>query len=138
MIGGLLALAMALCWAGTGVALRRVPARLDVFLVSGLRASFGLLAILPLVLLSGDWGDYRSLTASQIRYLIGSVIAGGVLGDIAYLISLRLLGLSRCFPIVNSYPLFTVLFSLLFLGEQIDLAVLAGTMVTVLGVVLVV
>ena len=137
VIGVLLALGMAVCWAATGVALRGAPDRLDVFLVSGLRASFGLLAIIPLVLLSGSLRDYRTLTTSQVLYLEGSVVAGGLLGDICYLLSLRLLGMSRCFPIINSYPLFTVLFSILFLHERVELALVGGGLLVIAGVYLI-
>jgi len=135
--GVVLALAMAFCWAGTGVALRGVPVRLDVLLVTGLRALVGMLATVLLVLLAGRIQEYRLLTARQVFFLLASAVAGGVVADVLYLSSLRLLGMNRCFPIVNSYPLFTVAYSAVLLGERITWRTLTGAAVVFLGVYLV-
>jgi len=115
MLGMFFALGMALCWAATGIVLRSLPTRLDVFVVTGLRALFGMLAIALLVVATGSTGQFRLLTAPKTLCLAGSILAGGVLGDTLYLQSLRVLGMTRCFPIISCYPLFTVLYSALLL-----------------------
>ena len=137
MLGIVCALGMALCWASMGIVLRSLPARLDAFVVTGLRATFGMVAIALLVVVTGGVAQYRLLTTTKVLYLVGSILAGGVVGDTLYLRGLRLLGMARCFPIINSFPLFTVLFSALLLGERISLVTMSGMLLVFAGIYLV-
>ena len=137
MLGIAFALGMALCWAVMGVVLRSLPSHLDAFVVTCLRALFGTLAIALLVVATGGLEQYRLLTATKTLYLVGSILAGGVLGDTLYLLSLRLLGMTRCFPVVSSYPLFTVLYSTLLLGERVSLSMLSGMLLVFVGIYIV-
>jgi len=131
------AFGMAVSWAVMGIVLRRIPSRLGVFLVNGLRALFGLLAVVLLVVATGRCGAFRLLSCADVLYLVGSILAGGVLGDVLYLSSLRLLGMPRCFPIINSYPLFTVILSVVLLGEQVSGAMIGGMLLVFAGIYLV-
>jgi DME family drug/metabolite transporter len=137
MLGIVFALGMALCWASMGIVLRSLPARLDAFVVTGLRATFGMVAIALLVVATGGVAQYRLLTTTKVLYLVGSILAGGVVGDTLYLQSLRLLGMQRSFPIINSFPLFTVLCSALLLGERISLVTMSGMLLVFAGIYLV-
>lgn len=137
MLGVFVALGQALSWAGTTVMLRRVPTRLDPFLVNGLRAVVGATIIIPLALMSGSAADYRSLTSVRLFYLIGSVVVGGVIGDALYVAALRTLGVGGAFPITNTYPLLTLLFGVLFLGEQPTVRVIVGMALAIAGIYLV-
>lgn len=137
ILGILLALAQALTWSGTSILLRSLSTKLDAFLVNGLRAGIGLLVIIPLMLLTGTVSDYQKLTALQVTYLVGSVVIGGVFGDVLYVTSLKLIGVSRAFPITNTYPLFTVLFSIWLLGEQVGWTLWIGMVLVLFGVYLV-
>jgi drug/metabolite transporter (DMT)-like permease len=137
ILGILLALAQALTWSGTSILLRSLSTKLDAFLVNGLRAGIGLLVIIPLMFLTGTVSDYQKFTFLQVVYLVSSVIIGGVVGDALYVTSLKLIGVSRAFPITNTYPLFTVLFSLWLLGEQVGWTLWVGMVLVLLGVYLV-
>ncbi len=137
ILGILLALALALTWSGTSILLRSLSTKLDAFLVNGLRAGIGLLVIFPLMFLTGTVSDYQKLTLVQVAYLIGSVIIGGVLGDALYVTSLKLIGVSRAFPITNTYPLFTVLFSIWLLAEKVGWTMWIGMVLVMFGVYLV-
>lgn len=137
MLGVVFALGMALCWASMGIVLRSLPARLDAFVVTGLRATFGMAAIALLVVATGGVAQYRLLTTTKVLYLVGSILAGGVVGDTLYLQSLRILGMQRSFPIINSFPLFTVLCSTLLLGERISLVTISGMLLVFVGIYLV-
>lgn len=137
LTGIVLALIQALVWSTTTLFLRTLSTRLDPFLVNGLRAAVGLLIIVPLVFITGSLADYQQLTALNLLFLTASVILGGVVGDALYISSLKSLGVSRAFPITNSYPVFTVVFSVLLLGEHITAFTLAGMALVLLGVYLV-
>jgi len=124
-------------WSSTTIFLRTLSTRLDPFLVNGLRAAAGMLVIIPLVFITGGLPDYQRLTAPHLLFLTGSVIVGGVVGDALYISSLKTLGVSRAFPITNSYPIFTVIFSALLLGERIEATTLGGMALVLMGVYLV-
>jgi drug/metabolite transporter (DMT)-like permease len=136
-LGLLLSLAQAACWAVSTVALRQLTTRLDVMLINGIRAALALLFILPAVFISGSLGDYAMLTPLRLIFLIGSVIIGGVIGDAFYLTALRTLGVARAFPISNSYPLFTVLFSVILLDSTITARMILGMFIVLVGVYLI-
>jgi len=118
----------------TSIVLRRLSTEMDGFLVNGLRCTLALLVVLPLVWLTGGFTQYHQLDWRQLFFLMGSVAIGGAVGDGLYVLSLKTLGISRAFPITNSYPVFTVLFSALFLGEQITLSMVAGMALVLAGV----
>jgi drug/metabolite transporter (DMT)-like permease len=136
-VGILFAFAQALCWAATTVLLRSLSTRLDAFLVNGLRALLGLGIIIPLVLLTGGLGDYRLVTTTRFVLLAASVIIGGVVGDAFYVNSLKLIGVSRAFPITNTMPLLTVLLSALLLGAPLRPLNLLGALLVIGGVYLI-
>jgi len=138
VLGILYALGMSLCWAGSGIAMRKLSTFMDPFVLNGVRAAFSLVALGLLFPLMGDPEAFRALTTLQIFYLIASVILGGVVADTLYVAGLRLLGMSRCFPIVNSYPLFTVLFGVLFLGEPLEWQTLLAAALVLVGIYFVV
>ena len=124
-------------WAVTTLFLRRLTARLGVFLLNGLRGAVSLLVIIPMAIVAGSMEEVRLLTAEKILFLTTSIIGGGVFGSVLYLRSLKLLGVSRAFPISNSYPLFTVFFSFLLLHETVKWTVIPGTLLVLSGVYLV-
>jgi DME family drug/metabolite transporter len=136
MVGIVFGLLQAFSWATTTIILRSLSTEMDAFLVNGLRAISGGVVIIAVVLLTGATGDYRLLSATHLLFLIGSVIVGGVIGDAFYVSSLRTLGVGRAFPITNSYPMFTILFSALFLGEHIGWEMIGGAVLVMLGVYL--
>ena len=134
LLGIILGLCQAMCWACTTILLRFLSNRLDAFLVNGLRAAMSLLLIVPAMLVTGHAGDFALLDWKSILYLTSSVALGGVVGDALYVTSLKMLGVHRAFPITNSYPLFTMLFSALLLGERVTWLMAAGMVLVLLGV----
>ena len=93
-----------------------------------------MLVIMPLVWITGGLGDYQYVTTTQVLFLVGSVILGGVIGDALYITSLKTLSVGQAFPVANSHPLFTVLFSALLLEAPITWSLLLGLALTLLGV----
>lgn len=133
-LGIIFAFAQAFCWASTSIVLRSLATELNPFLVNGLRAATGMLVIIPLVWITGGLSDYQYITTTQILFLVGSVILGGVIGDALYVNSLKMLSVGQAFPITNSHPLFTVLFSVLLLDADVTWNLLFGLALTLLGV----
>ena len=129
---------MALCWAANSIAIRSLPTRLNPFAVGAARAAIGMVLLFLVVLLGGRFTQYRLLTSTQLGYLVASILAGGVIGDVLNISSLRALGVSRAFPLINSYPLMTVLASVALLGERLEWSAIVGALLALGGVYLVV
>jgi len=134
--GVVIALAHALVWAATGIVLRSLSTRLDAFLVTGLRAVTGWLLVLPLALLVAP-ASFGAITPRHALHLMGSVVLGSVIGGVSGIRSMKLLGMARSFPITNSYPLFTMLFSVTLLGERLRWPMVPGAILALVGMYLV-
>ena len=136
-MGIIIAFMQAFCWAGTSIVLRTLTTRMHPMLINGLRALTGWMLLIPAALLTGAAADLALLTPLRMAYLIGSVVLGAVFGDYLYLRSLKILGVGRAFPITSSYPVFTVLLGIIFMGDAVELQTLAGMAIVILGVYLV-
>ncbi len=131
------AFASAFSWACTTILLRGLAARMDPFLANGLRVALAVLVVVPLALFSQGIAGYRSLTLGVVALLLGGVILGGVLGDGLYMTALKRVSVGRAFPVANTYPLFTFLFSILLLGTRPTWEMVAGLALVMGGVYLV-
>jgi drug/metabolite transporter (DMT)-like permease len=65
------------------------------------------------------------------------VLFGGAFGDALYLVSQERIGVSRAFPILNTYPIITYMLALFFLDEVLDIGTITGIVLSICGVVLV-
>lgn len=133
-LGIIFAFAQAFAWSCTSLVLRNLSTRLDPFVVNGVRAVFGLIVLVPILLLTANLQEFALLTPNSLVYLIGSVVLGGVFGDALYVMSLKSLGVGVAFPISNSFPLFTVIFSALLLGTAIEWPTIVGMVLIMAGV----
>ena len=77
------------------------------------------------------------LPESVLLPLAISVLFGGAFGDAVYLSSQERIGVSRAFPISNTYPIFTYLFALVFLSDTLRITTITGISLTILGIILI-
>jgi uncharacterized membrane protein len=85
------------------------------------------------VLLSGGIPDYTR--AAMAVFVILGVLQSAI--SLLTFIGLQKIGTSRSQPLRNSYPLWSAMIAILIMNEQASAAVLAGTFLVVLGVVLI-
>ncbi|RUM33697.1 MAG: hypothetical protein DSY33_03735 [Archaeoglobus sp.] len=94
-------------------------------------------ALLTLAVITGEW----SFSAIDMKRAIYLVLAGAIAGGFAmvtYYAALKELGAGKTVPLTSIYPLFTVIFSVLILGERVNVTrAILGTLLIVCGVVLV-
>jgi len=137
VLGLFLALAQTVCWAWASIVLRQLSAEHDATLLNGLRSLVGLVFVLPLVWITGQEAGFQALDTRNLIYIVGASLAGGVIGDGLYIAVLDMLGVSRALPIVNSFPIFTLLLSALFLDDHITWLVVVGIVLVLVGAYLV-
>jgi len=134
MFGELAALGAALCWT-VSAALYKV-ALSDAKPVSA-NISRCISTTVFFIACLGVTGRVQYLAALGVDSLVLAGLSGVIglcVGDTLYMLSLKLIGVSRAVPVTCTYPLFTMLFAALFFSEQIALFVLLGAVLIIAGI----
>ncbi len=101
------------------------------------RCAGALIALFFLATVTKEWNFSAINTEKIILLVIAGAIAGG-LAMVTYYKALSTLGAGKTVPLTSIYPLITVVFSAVILGEKVNLPkTLLGTALIVCGVVLV-
>ena len=138
MKGEMLAILAALLWGIAPLFDKLVATTAVSPVLANLVRSTGALTILAVVALLLRDFNLSELTPVRVTYLlIAGSIAGGIAMVIFYL-ALKQIGASKTVPLSSIYPLFTVIFSVVLLGEQVDVVRVAiGTILIVAGIIFV-
>ncbi len=126
MPGQVYAILCAFIWALSSALLQSQTYKIHIVSMSTLRTLPALLLYWGIVLFSARWDALRHLPPRAWIFLSASAFLGLVVGDLLYFTSMKLVGLSRAMPISATYPFFTMLLAVLFLGEHLDWATLGG------------
>jgi len=137
MIGELAALAAAFCWTLSPVLYKVALSDAKPISANISRCISTTIFLFACLAVSGRMWELATLPRDSLLLAGISGIVGLCLGDTLYLFSLALIGVSRAVPISCIYPLFTTFFAALFLGEEVTLFLLLGTVIIVVGVWLV-
>ena len=128
--GVVVAFAHAVCWSATSVVLRHLSQRLDPFVLNGLRALLGAAVIVVWFLAAGAPGA-ATFTLERVLLIVAAIVVGGLVGDTCSVVALRLVGVARTVPVVCSFPIFTMLFAFLLLGEAPPVLAIFGALLVV-------
>jgi drug/metabolite transporter, DME family len=137
MTGVLVGLLCAMTWAGAAIMLRSLAHKLDPFTLNAPRSLIGAVCMLGLLLVTGKSSGFQAVTPLKLCFMLASIGIGGGIGDTFYVSSLKRIGVSRAFPISSTYPALTLIFGLLFLGDTLRLAVVAGLVLVLGGILLI-
>ena len=137
MVGILVSLLCAVTWASGSILVRDLSRKLDPFTLNAPRSLVGAIVLLAFTLATGRTTGYQQVTNEKLFFMLASVCVGGGLGDTFYLSSLARIGASRAYPIASTFPLITFLLGLFFLQEELSLAVVAGLVAVIIGIILV-
>ena len=136
LLGSLIGLASALAWAMTTVLVRPLLAHAGLGAANAVRFVVGALLFVVVGAWSGDLGLAASLNAGLYLLLLVSTTASLLIGDSAYFVASRRIGVARALPISMSYPLLTALVAVFFLGESGSWALWTGAILIVGGAIL--
>jgi len=137
IIGVLAALASAFSWATSTILIRiglrnKHPVTVNLFRLYVVSLLFGIL-----FLLTGDFSRIESLSAELILVAFASAVFGFVVGDYFYFHALKMMGVSRTVPITSTYPLWAILWAVVFLKRHVGINVLVGAVLVVAAIVVV-
>ena len=136
--GILLALLVSVLWAAGQVALRPATAGIHSVVANSVRQPMGMLMLLGLTLRQGRWRALRRLDRrSWVVIGVASLVGTGV-GSLLFVWAIQLAGAGRTAVLTSTAPLLAIPFSMLWLQERPTRWTLAGTLLTVTGILLVV
>jgi DME family drug/metabolite transporter len=138
-LGVAMALLAALCWGVTTVVLKIILNELNAVVTNSIRLPMAALMLAGVLVANGR--GLRSLRLLSWRgwlILVMASIIGSAAGSFLYLFSIQQAGAGKASVLISTSPLFAVPFSLLILKERVTSGIIVGTILTVIGIGLVV
>ncbi|HUG37248.1 MAG TPA: DMT family transporter [Candidatus Limnocylindrales bacterium] len=137
-LGALGALGSACTWAVTTLLVRSLSPRLNSVSVNAIRSTVGGTVLLAWVAASGGIRGLAEVSLAGFALLVVSIVLAIGIGDTIFFESVRILGLARAMTVSMTYPLLSALLAAAVLGEPLTLPLLAGSALTLGGLVLIV
>ncbi|MEM2092681.1 MAG: DMT family transporter [Candidatus Bathyarchaeia archaeon] len=134
MIGELAALGAALCWTISAALYKTALAKTSPLPANTIRCLGTSIFMLLCLTIAGHAGFFLSLSSYAVLLASASGLVGLGLGDTLYLKSLRILGVSRAVPLTCTYPLFSLVWALFLVGEDVTLQVVLAAITIVAGI----
>jgi drug/metabolite transporter (DMT)-like permease len=133
-----LILIASLFWTGSIAFLKLGLQKVDPFLANGLRLPFSALALLPWVFFEKSFTPESGSSKSRLVFLgvLTGFLAFG-LGGHLFLTAIRNAGAGRAIVLTSCAPLMGLPISIAFLKERVTRRILAGTILVVVGMILV-
>ena len=136
--GGIaLAVATSLFWGASMAVIAPGMKGLDPIMVASFRTPALSLVLWGIVGVRGTFPKLRELSGKEwVVMIAGGLVAWG-LGSVLFLWSVELVGAARSAILTSTSPLFALPLSVIFLHEKINKSIVLGTVLMVLGVILV-
>ncbi|MBP1912493.1 DMT family transporter [Thermococcus stetteri] len=136
LIGIIAALVSAFSWASATILVRIGLKRLSPIAANILRLYVAALAFLGIFLVTNNLKVFR-LPQKLLLIAFLSAQFGFVIGDYFYFTALKRMGVSRTVPITSTYPLWAILWALIFLDRTVSLRVVVGAVLIVTAIVII-
>jgi DME family drug/metabolite transporter len=136
ILGLIAAVVAAFCWAVSAALYKQGSANMSPITANVLRSTPALAALVLIGFFLNIYPLALFLTITDFWLIIGSSIFAFVIGDVLYFISLQRIGISRATPLTAIYPLFVVVFQVVFLQEVIHVLMIFAALSAVIGVIL--
>lgn len=136
ILGTVIGLLSSALFAAQNVLIRGQREGIGALIANSVKMWASLLLMLFLVILPWRIHEFM-IPESALLPLALSVLFGGAFGDAVYLSSQERIGVSRAFPISNTYPIITYMITILFLNNVLEFSTTTGIVLAILGVILV-
>jgi len=135
MVYGVLSAVIAsILWSINPSVIKRYGYGVSSIALNGLRALMAALFLLiPIIL----YGFRVELVLIGLLYILGSAIIGPGIGDVLYIKSIRSIGAGKSVVIGYTYVFIAQILAAIFLGEELGISLIIGTLLAMLGIYLV-
>jgi DME family drug/metabolite transporter len=134
LLGELAALGAAICWTVSAIIYKEALFKTKPISANIVRLVCTSIILVACLAIIGKFGVLTTLPMYALVLTCVSGIIGLGFGDTLYMMSLKLIGVARAVPITCTYPLFSLLWAVLLIGEPITLAVILGAATIVFGI----
>ena len=135
MWGEALAIASALTWASSTILSAEALKKVDPIRSNAIKTVFSAALMLPVAYAAGEMNNLNEVSIQALLLVIAAAIIAFGIGDTLLLKSITIIGVSKAYTLVYTYPLLTMIAAVLFLNEPFQLMTLVGTTIMVLGVI---
>ena len=136
-VGVAMALTAAVCWSCSTTFSRIAMQNMDVITANAIRLPFSALVSMTIGLRAG-WVPPTKFGRRNLAILIGCGIVGTAGGGFLYLTAIDLAGAAKTAVLGSASPIFGLIGSIIFLGERPGPRGIIGTLISFIGIVLVV
>lgn len=126
-----------LCFVSSNVIFRRSDKEASPAFINLIRTFIGVISFILFALIEGILPLIFQIPINLWLWLILSFVFGQVLGDTAYFISQKNLGTTQALAISMTFPVFTYIFSILFLNDPFELTIIFSFISILAGVMLI-
>jgi drug/metabolite transporter, DME family len=134
MIGEVAALGAALCWAIAPLLYRQALTKTKPISANIVRCATNAAVLTSILVGAGLVGVLAGLPPWVLTVVIVSGVLGLGVGDTLYMFGLKSIGVSRAVPLAASYPLFSLVWAVVLLGQPLSAAAVAGAAVILVGI----
>ena len=127
------AISCAFLWASSSFIVRTQSTTMTPAVMNAIRCAAAGVVFWVLLPFNASVADFAALSALLAALLIGSIVVNIVLGDTFSLVSIRAIGLSRSMPLAGTFPVTTMIFEYLLLGEAAGADLIVGAGLIVVG-----
>lgn len=134
MIGELAALGAAICWTFSALLYKKALLNTSPISANVVRCLFTGTFLMVCLGIANRFESLILLPRYAILLACVSGIIGLGIGDTLYMISLKLIGVSRAVPISCTYPLFNILWAIFLVDEAVTTYAVLGAVIIVFGI----
>jgi drug/metabolite transporter, DME family len=134
MLGEFAALGAAISWAVAPIMYRKALVNASPVSANIVRCASNAAVLVVILAGLGLTGALASLPVQVVAVVVVSGIVGLGVGDTLYMVGLKSVGVARAVPLAATYPLFSLLWATLLLGEPVTAAAVVGTVVILFGI----
>ena len=134
MIGEFAALGAAITWAVAPIMYKKALSGVSPISANIVRLSSNAAFLVVFLVALGLTGVLASLPLGALVVVVVSGVVGLGVGDTLYMYALKSIGVSRAVPLETSYPLFSLLWATLILGQALTASAVVGTFVILFGI----
>jgi len=134
MIGEFAALGAAISWAVAPIMYKKALSGVSPFSANIMRCATNAGVLVAVLLASGLAGVVAQLPLPVLAVVVASGVIGLGVGDTLYMYGLKSIGVARAVPLASAYPLFSLLWATLLLGQPLTALAVVGSVAILLGI----